>query len=337
MTLWDEFVQSHPDATPYHLSCWLRTLCDTYGFEPLLYIDKNQDGSIAGVFPLFSVKGFLGGKHLVSLPFSDYGGPLFHDKPREKEALKELISSHSEGAKYIEVRSPLPDEAGFITHDYYKRHILDLSPELSAIRKKINKRTIQYSIRKAEKMGIEVREQNNEYGMSEFYRLNLLTRKKHGVPGQPKKFFDNLLEHVFSSGHAFLLLAFYKSEPVAGSLFLTVGKGIHYKYNASDPAYLGRTTPNHLLTWMAVRQGHEAGYKHMDFGRTSPDNEGLIRYKKMWGTEEQNVSYNYYPEIKGASSTEESSWIYQKFTSLWRSLPDKVTEKLGSMIYKYTA
>lgn len=336
MSRWDEFVESHPAGTPYHLSFWLRTICDTYGFEPLLYLDSDANRDITGIFPLFSVKGFIRGSHLVSLPFSDYGGPLFQDKLRETEILKKVIDLHSTNVKYIEIRGPVPNDTPFFSHNYYKRHLIDLSADLSSLRRKINKRTIQYSIRKAEKMGIVISEENNQYGIAEFYRLNMLTRKKHGVPGQSKKFFENLLRHLFASGHAFLLLALYDSKPVAGSLFLRSGKGIHYKYNASDPAYLGRTTPNHLLTWHAVRQGHEAGYKYMDFGRTSPDNTGLMRYKKMWGADERDVTYNYYPEIQGASSTEESSWIYQKFTSIWRCLPNWVTEKLGPVIYRYT-
>jgi len=283
------------------------------------------------------VKGFMGGKHLVSIPFSDYGGPLFKDKAREKAAVKQILAAHSSECKYIEIRGPVPSDSGFIEHNYYKRHLLDLSPQLRIIRKKINKRTIQYSIRKAERMGIKIREATDAEGLAEFYRLNLLTRKKHGVPAQPKKFFENLLQYVLAPGHGFLLLAIYNSEPVAGSLFLRLGQGVHYKYNASNPAYLGRTTPNHLLTWHAVRQSHEAGYKFMDFGRTSPDNAGLMRYKKMWGADERDVPYFYYPEIKGASATEESSWMYKKVTNLWRSLPGKVAEKLGPMLYKYTA
>ena len=335
MSKWDEFVESHPNGSPFHLSCWLHTIHETYAFKPLLFVDKEENGDISGILPCFFVKGLLTGKRIVSLPFSDYGGPLFRDLSKERDVLKEIIKEHESSVKYIEIRSPLIEDSGFVCHNYYKHHVLNLGSDLAAIRKKINKRTIQYSIRKAEKMGVEIREENNQYGMDEFYRLNMMTRKKHGVPSQPKLFFQKLLDHVVSKGHAFILLAIFNSKAVASSIFFKSNNTIHYKYNASDPDYMKRTSPNHSLTWYAIRQGCEKGYRLLDFGRTSPDNKGLMRYKELWGTKALDLEYHYHPQIKGASSTEENSLFYRSVTNVWRTLPDVVIEKIGPMIYKH--
>jgi lipid II:glycine glycyltransferase (peptidoglycan interpeptide bridge formation enzyme) len=337
MTQWDEFVQSHPDGTPYHLSCWLRTIDETYSFTPFMYVVKKDDGSIDGIFPLFRIKSLISGSRLVSLPFSDYGGPLFLDQEEETELLKRIIHKHGKSVKYIEIRSKLAQGSDFMAYNYYKRHVLDMSLGLSDIRKKIDKRTIQYSIRKAEKKGVKITEENTPSGMNEFYRLNMLTRKKHGVPCQPKKFFDNILKNVISKGHGFILLAFYDSKCVASSLFLKCNNTIHYKYNASDPDYMKKVSPNHSLTYQALRTGCERGFTSFDYGRTSPDNHGLIRYKKMWGSKMSDIPYYYYPKIKGASSTRESSWIYRRLTYIWKLLPAQVIEKLGPMIHKHMA
>ena len=332
---WDEFVASHPKGSPYHLSCWLRTLQETYSFEPLLYVDQDDSGDIIGVLPCFIIRSLLTGSRLVSLPFSDYGGPLFKDQSGEKDVLREIIKEHESSVKYIEIRSPLQESSGFVCHNYYKGHILNLEVDLSALRKNIDKRTIQYSIRKAERAGIEIKEENNRHGIEEFFRLNMLTRKKHGVPFQPKKFFENLLDNMVLKGYAFILLAIYDSKAIAGSLFFKSNKIIHYKYNASDPDYLKKTSPNHSLTWHAIKQGCMEGYRFLDFGRTSPDNKGLMRYKEMWGTKTIDLPYFYYPQIRGASSTEESSLLYRMITGVWRSLPDPIIEKIGPMIYKH--
>jgi len=337
MNQWDEFVQSHPGGTPYHLSCWLRTIHETYSFKPLLYVVKKGDESISGILPLFWVKSLISGSRLVSLPFSDYGGPLFLDQDQEAQLLKNIIHEHGKSVKYIEIRSKLVEQPEFIAYNYYKRHVLDLASGLSVVRKKIDKRTIQYSIRKAEKTGVKITEENSSSGMNEFFRLNMLTRKKHGVPFQPRIFFDKLLENVISKGHGFLLLAFYDSKAVASSLYLKCNTAIHYKYNASDPYYMKKVSPNHSLTCQAIRLGYQRGFKCFDFGRTSPDNQGLMRYKKMWGTKVLDVPHYYYPQIKGASSTEESSGLYRRLTHIWKSLPDPVIDKLGPMIYKHTA
>lgn len=334
---WDAFVESHPEGSPYHLSCWLRTIQKTYSFKPLMYVLKNGNGKISGIFPCFFIRSLFTGSRVVSLPFSDQCGPLFNDHHQEKDALAEIVEEHGNQVSYIEIRSPLSEESGFACHNYYKRHILQLSPDPSEVRKGINKRTIQYSIRKAKKVGVEIKEENNQFGIEEFYRLNMLTRKKHGVPSQPMKFFRNLFEYMVSKGYAFILLAFYDSKVIAASLFFKFKETLHYKYNASDPQYLSGAKPNHLLTWHAIEQGCLGGHRFLDFGRTSPDNKGLTRYKEMWGARPVDAPYYYYPRITGASATEESGKLYKTMTSIWRKLPEPILERIGPMIYKHTA
>jgi lipid II:glycine glycyltransferase (peptidoglycan interpeptide bridge formation enzyme) len=335
MKQWDEFVQSHPQGSPYHLSQWIKVLRETYSFEPYLYGLKRDGGELQGVLPFFLVRSFLTGSRFVSMPFSDYGGPLFRDESDGMECLKEIVERNGKKVKYMEIRGQIPEGSGFVCHNYYKRHLLALSSDLGAVRKNIDKRTIQYSIRKAEKVGIRIEEVNSESGMSEFYRLNSLTRKKHGVPGQPKRYFEILYREMIAKGLGFVLLAVHESKVVAGSLFLNLGKGIHYKYNASDPDILGKITPNHSLTWQAIVKGCKEGYEFIDFGRTSPDNEGLMRYKEMWGVRCLDLPYYYYPAIHGAVATKESGLAYRIETGIWRKLPDFIVEKLGPRLYRH--
>jgi CelD/BcsL family acetyltransferase involved in cellulose biosynthesis len=334
---WDDYVESHPNGTPYHLSCWLRTMRDTYAFDSLLYVWKTGVGKLSGGCPFFKIKNLFKGYRLVSLPFSDYGGPLFYDDVQESQLMRKVINEHAKSTNYIEIRGPLLANSEFVSHNHYKRHVMNLDSDLSAVRRKINKRTIQYSIRKAEKSGIKIEEANSSYGIDQFYRLNALTRKKHGVPGQPRNFFENLFKEVITKGHGFLMAAIYQSKTVASSLFLKCGNTLHYKYNASDPDVLGTLTPNHSLTWEAIVKGCREGYKLVDFGRTSPDNKGLIRYKEMWGAKASELPYFYYPQVKGVSSAEETDLVYRILSGAWRSLPDGVVERIGPMLYKRMA
>ncbi len=337
MKQWDKFVNSQPNASPFHLSCWMRTIQDTYAFKPLLYASQEEGRDISGILPCFIVKSLFTGSRIVSLPFSDYGGPLLNERFGEKDVIREITDAYGRSVKYIEIRSSLDEDCGCSPHNYYKRHVLNLKSDLSDIKKSINKRTILYSIRKAQKAGVEIKKENNQYGIDEFYRLNRLTRKKHGVPSQPRKFFDKLFEHIILKGNGFILVAIYDSKAIAASIFLKVGRQIHYKYNASDPKYLRKANPNHLLTWHAIERGVTEGFHFLDFGRTSPDNKGLIRYKEMWGMKSIDLYYNYYPQIRSAMSSKESSLHYRMLTSIWRSLPDWIIEKVGSIIYKHMA
>ena len=141
----------------------------------------------------------------------------------------------------------------FVRTNYYKRHVLAAYTNPENLLKIIDKRTIQYSIRKARKSGVTVREDNTEQGMKEFYRLNVLTRRKHGVPSQPMRFFTNLWKNLIICGKGFLLLAEHQGVVVAGSLYLSHRDTVYYKFNASDPDCLTSITPNHLITWHGHR------------------------------------------------------------------------------------
>lgn len=332
---WDEFVEAHPKGSPYHLSSWIRTIQKTYGYRPLLYVCKGGSGRISGVFPCFRVKGLFKMPRIVSIPFSDYCGPLFKHQDELAKMCYSTIEKHRNSVDYFEIRSPLPHLDGLVDHNYYKINVLDLSPDPPEVKKRLNKKTIQYSIRKAIRAGVTIKEENSKRGMREFCRLNELTRKKHGVPSQPKLFFSNIFEQIIAKKRGFILLAMYDAMPVAAGLFLKFKNTVYYKYSASDPQYLSQKTPNHLLTWHAIEQACLTGYRSFDFGRTSQDNTGLIRYKEMWGAESRDLPYCYYPEIKGATARKESDLVYRVMTSLWRRLPDAIIAKLGPMIYKY--
>jgi len=337
MRQWDDFVKSHPKGSPFHLLSWIRTIQETYSFEPLLYVYKNGNGNISSVFPFFLIRSLFTGTRIVSLPFSDYCGPLCNDQDEETELLGKITEEHKDQVRYIEIRSVLSDSCGFVCHNYYKRHVLELFPDLSQLMKKIEKRTLRYSIKKAQKSGVEIREGNTLRDLDEFYRLNRLTRKKHGVPSQPLKYFKYLFEYMISKGTASILLAIWDSRVIAATLFLKFKETIYYKYSVSDPEYLSLKTPNHLLTWHAIQQASSEGYRFFDFCRTSPDNRGLMRYKEMWGAIPSDLPYYYYPKVKGTTSMEGGGLPYRILTKAWRSLPDAIVEIIGPKIYKHMA
>ena len=50
------------------------------------------------------------------------------------------------------------------------------------------------------------------------------------------------------------MLAEFDTVVIAAGLFLKLNDIVYYKYNASDPVYLVKKNPNHLLTWKAIKQ-----------------------------------------------------------------------------------
>ncbi len=334
MERWDSFVRPRPDGTPFHISGWLRTIRSTYSFEPVLYAFRDDAGEVTGVFPFFRVKNLFLGFHLVSLPFSDYGGPLFERSGDLAEAVEGVIDDYGRKTSYIELRGPLDGPSPFVGHGHYWTHTIDLSEGVEAVYNGLNRKTIRYSIRKAEKAGVRIEEDNSPEAIDSFYRLNLLTRKKHGVPPQSKKWFTDLLERVISKGDGFVLLARSESRTIAAGVFLRCGRKVCYKYSVSDPAFLSNKTPGHLLTWKAIEKSCLEGRTSFDFGRTSPGNSGLKKYKEMWGAVCTLWPYCFYPEVRGMTSREGSSPFLQAATCLWRKLPDLVTTRVGPFLLK---
>lgn len=334
MLRWDAFVDSHAEGSPFHLSAWLKTISQAYDIVPYLYVSQSETNSIRAVAPFFLMKGFLGSRRLFSLPFSDFCYPLGVEKGNIQKLLQWILEEQLDKLKYIEIRGPLEDVAGFVAHPYYKRHFLRLDPDPQKVLGRVDKRTIQYNIRKARREGVQIIEDNTPKGTEEFYKLHLLTRKKHGIPHQPKRFFLSLWQNMIEKDQAFILLAAHESHIVAAGLFMKHKRKIYYKYNVSNPAYLVKFVPNHLLTWTAIEKACLAGYDILDFGRTAPDNAGLMRYKHMWGAEDLDLPYYYFPGSAFFSSRNENGFIYRLATSIWRYLPEPIASKIGPKIMK---
>jgi CelD/BcsL family acetyltransferase involved in cellulose biosynthesis len=334
---WDSYVLAHPEGTVFHTTYWIRTLQETYSFNPLLGASRDCGGSLTAILPFIVIKNLVSGCRLLSLPFSDFCGPLFSGGGPDESLIESLIRDPEYDCSSMEIRSSLKSSNGFQVDNQFKRHTLTLDPDPVSVLNRVDKRTIRYSIRKSKKAGVRIVEDNSLSGMKEFYRLNMLTRKKHGVPSQPYKLFESILRNFVSAGAMKILLAYYGDVVVAGGVFFSFKDTIYYKYSASDPKYIISVTPNHLLTWTAIENACVEGKRFFDFGRTSSDNIGLMRYKEMWGAMPSDLPYLYFPHKKGPVYTTESSFIYKTLTGLWRHMPASVAEILGPRIYKYMA
>ena len=152
---WRAFLLSHPDALPYHHPTWVEALAEAYNYEPLAAVVRSPDGEIVGGLPLVEVGGRLRTRRWVSLPFTDVCPPLTTAALGEAalgEAVDELRREREIGS--LEVRSPL---AGFESREEARgvRHELELrDPEalFAAFKPQVRR-----NIRKAEKVGLEVR------------------------------------------------------------------------------------------------------------------------------------------------------------------------------------
>lgn len=331
---WDRFIADHPEGTPYHQAAWLHSISKSYR-HPCTMLTYKTENRIAGIFPYFRCKTLLGKTRIVSLPFSDYGGPLCIEPLTVNDLFIDGMRPYLEAKMPIEIRCRLPGCGGVIPWNHYVSHTIALKAGIEQIRAKLDKKTVLYSIRKAKNAGVLVVDATSPDGLDAFINLNLLTRRKHGVPPQPRSFFENLYADILGKDNGFILTAVFDEKVIGAGLFITFNGQIHYKFNASDPNQLNRVSPNHLILLTALEKAVEKGCQIFDFGRTAIDNSGLLRYKRLWGAEEQPLIYYFFPVVKGTSSIRESSTAFRLFSSLWRHLPLKVTEIFGTYGYRY--
>ncbi len=99
----DSYVQSHPNATLYHLSGWKNVIEKTYGHKTYYLMALNTGPvdpvnpvyisdtkyQLVGILPLVHLKHFIFGNSLISIPFFDMGGILEDDEEAEKALLSE--------------------------------------------------------------------------------------------------------------------------------------------------------------------------------------------------------------------------------------------------------
>jgi hypothetical protein len=289
---WDEFVSSHPRSSVFHTSAWLDALRRTYGYEPICYTLSPPNDPLRSGLLFCRIESWITGRRLVSLPFSDHCDLLI-DTPADIPSLLTALAQDCEKEKqaYAEIR-PLHSlesiKPFFSPTVAYCFHELNLDPTLETLFSNLHKDSTQRKIKRAEREGLTEQVGRSETLLEEFYRLQLLTRRRHGVPPQPRSWFRNMIDCF---GKALQIrLAFKGHQPIAGILTLRHKNSLVYKYGCSD-AESNNLGGMHLLFWRAIQEAKASGLQQFDLGRSDLDNDGLITFKDRWGATRSKLSY----------------------------------------------
>lgn len=329
---WDDLIAAQPNATAFHTSAWARVIRDTYGYRPAYFRARDRE-RVTALIPFMEIHSWLTGKRGVSLPFTDECTPLLPDGLEFDAAAGQVMDfAASRGWQTVEFRGQGRGMGRFPAADEYLSHALDLTGTEAALFSRYSQ-NVQRNLRKAERNGIEVENGGTPSGVREFYRLNCLTRRDHGVPPQPFLFFENLRTHILEKDLGTLLLARHREKAVAGAVFLHFGRKGIYKYGASDRRHLDLRA-NHLVFQAGIRTLCEKGIETLSFGRTDPAQEGLRRFKLSWGARETRLQYFRF-------DVRSNSWLALRKArfSLWEGLMSKmpipVLRLVGDIAYRH--
>ncbi len=86
-----------------------------------------------------------------------------------------------------------------------------------------------------------------------------------------------------------------------------------------------------------MEMGCEKGFKSFDFLRTPKNShsQSLRYFKQRWNAYEVDLSYLYYPEIRGTASTIEDSAKYAIMTRVLKRSPNFVGRLVGRALYRH--
>jgi CelD/BcsL family acetyltransferase involved in cellulose biosynthesis len=329
---WLDFVGSRPDATLFHHPAWARLLCDCYGYRATVAA-LTDGGAITAGAPAIDVSRRLGRRRWISLPFTDYCPPLADEGPGQLVAgLPELAKSRNLHA--LEIRAEIPDGAAVRRRTGFVRHELTLPPDAGLVWDRISKNH-RRNVRTAERLGIRIVRGTSASDVETFYRLHLQTRRRLGVPIQPRRFFRLLLERILGSGLGFVLSAYSGEIPVAAAIFGTWNGTLIYKYGARDDRF-AKLGANHLLFWTAIQSAIETRHRTFDFGRSDEEQVSLRAFKDGWGAREISLSYS---SITTAPARVEPSsrGLGDAMALVIRHSSPWVCRAVGELFYRYSA
>lgn len=330
---WKDQILKFNHYSFFHTSEWSEVIEKSYGYKPAYFCTFRED-EICSVLPAMQIESRITGKRLVSLPFSDFCEPLFTSLD-DSEKLKEFIFDYCEqnNLKYMEFRTSetrFPFETEYFRTDL--RHVLDISvgePKLEKLLSQNTKRNIKSAI----KEGLIVREENSSPAIENFYKLQCITRKKHGLPPQPESFFHNIYKYILSENKGTMFFAYTDNIPVALLMFFTIGDKVLYKFGASVTDKMPKGA-NHLLMWEAIKKYSAEGYKEFDFGRTETDHEGLRRFKLGFGADER-IIYTTRFDIKTKSFLPPETKTTGFHNKVFNRLPVSILKLIGNSLYKH--
>ena len=138
-----------------------------------------------------------------------------------KSFFSDIISfGKKRGWRTIELRSRNELPEGIPASARYYGHTIDLSQGEKKLFANLRDST-RRNIKKAVSAGVTLEQKTDLNAVREFYRLNCLTRRDHGLPPQPWSFFRKVHEHVLAKGLGTVVTAFHHGRAVASSVFFS--------------------------------------------------------------------------------------------------------------------
>lgn len=326
---WDAFVRTSTEGTPFHLIAWKRAVQETFEF-PAHYLIARQGLRIEGVLPLFEVRGFTGGKALISVPYAVYGG-ICATSAAARWALAGAAEAlgRSRRAEYIELRQRREQGLGLPTKTLYVSFARSISK-----RDEENAQAIPRKQRRMTRLGAThgLRAEIGRDHFDNFYEIYAQSLRNLGSPVFPRNLLRGVLEAFEKDCQ--ILTVWREDRMVAGVLTLFYEDQVLPYYGGALRESF-KYAVNDFMYWELMRYAAAAGYRIFDFGR-SREGTGSYDFKRHWGFEPVPLPYQYVLlKNQRLPNLSPSNPRFKVATHVWKRLPLGVTKILGSRVTRY--
>ena len=283
-----KFASTHP-CKSFYQTPEIATLRENNGWTPY-YFAVEENGKIKAASLIVAKPAFLG-KSVFYAP----GGPLidYEDQALTQfffKNLKNYAKTHNGYILHVEPYYELlerdrhgePAESGFnhqtALHNLRAAGLIRLpesdEPKYSFVLEiKIQtkdqifasmKRNTRNHIRKAEKMGVKIRELKREE-LSIFKQITESTSVRRNFNDKPLNYYEEMYDLFHPRDEVHFMLAEANNIPLSAAMFVTYGNEVIYLFSGSDEKYMKEYNAQYLIQWHMIKYAIKHGFKRYNF------------------------------------------------------------------------
>jgi CelD/BcsL family acetyltransferase involved in cellulose biosynthesis len=337
--LWEQLVNKrHSDV--FHSPAWLRVLVDTYGFDVRANVLVNDAGEAVAGLAYTHLRDPMGDR-VAALPFCDFSDPLVDTREQWNLLVQPLLDLNCP----IQIRclhnAVALEDTRFETGKIAKWHLVGLTEPVEQIWVDRLDSPTRRAVKKARNEGVEVTFHDDLDSMRAFFEVHLgVRKKKYRLLAQPFAFLENIWKHCVATGMGTLMLARHQGQVISGGLAIRWKDTMYYKLSGSVREEQ-TVRPSDIMFWSLVEESKRRGCNAVDFGLSDWDQDGLIRFKRKYSTEEKTITFLKHTPA-GHQLSDGQLQVRRTMGDLTSLLtepgvPDAVTERGGDLLYRHFA
>ena len=334
--LWDSYVASRSEFSPFLLYDWSLIIEKSYGHKPYflaLSAGSGRQNRISAVLPLVHFHHPSGPNRLISLPYLDYCGLAGDENQSAGELLEAALALARElGAKHVELRQdacyPLTgqdmENSHWLRRTFsFKVGLSRLLPDNSEVLWQDLGAKVRNQVRKASTYGCCSKVGGEEL-LDPFYTVFATNMRDLCSPVHSYALFREIFKKIGKS--VSIVLIEKEGLPLASSIVIRKGDTLYNPWASSLREYRPHC-PNMMLYWTMLSWACDQGLSCFDFGRSSPG-ASTYRFKKQWGARSRPLSWEvfslpghkWYPEKESLSL---KGWNRLALAETFRVGPEK--------------